>query len=221
MNKILSILLLLMALPVMSDEDEVPRSGFLPDEIYDRLEKIEIDKDKTARRWIGPELNFANFQKVLVDEAILYPEPEPGPQVSAETLKAISEYTTKVLRDKIGNVLELAWEPGPGVLRMRTAITGVSVQTEGVKAYEVLPFTAVFGLAKAVTGTRNRDVFVFFEGRFEDSLSGELVGAVQRAIQGKDLEGKKDNLTLGDMKNSLDSATEEGSEVLGETFSQK
>jgi hypothetical protein len=198
--------------------DEIPRSGWLPDEIYDQLEQIETNKQIKARRWLGPRLNFANFQTVMVDEVAMCPEPEPNERVSQETIDAINEFTTRVMRDKVAAVLNLSWEPGPGVLRMRTALVGFHIQTEGMKAYEVLPVTAIFGAAKAITGTRDQDVWLFYETRLEDSETGELVGATMRAVNGDQLKGKKDQLSLDDMKESIDAATDDGNEVFGAHF---
>ncbi len=211
---------LLMIEPVLAEpeDDEIPRSGFLPDDVYDRLQNIETNKEVKARRWIGPQLNLTNYKKVMIDEVVMYPEPEPNERVSAETIDAINEFTTRILRDKVGEVLNLAWESGPEVLRMRSALTGFHIETEGMKAYEVLPVTAIFGAAKAMSGTRDQDVWLFYETRFEDSVSGELVGAGMRAVKGDQLKGKKDKLSLEHMKESLNAATDEGSDVFQEHF---
>ncbi len=125
-------------------------SGFLGDDsVYGRLEPVKLAKGGEAKRWIGPSMNFSNYQKVLVDDVAMYPRAEPGPQVSQETLEAITTHLSDGLRRKVGAVLSLATEPGPGVLRMQTAVTGVAIKTEGMKAYEVLPVAAVFGGLKA------------------------------------------------------------------------
>ncbi len=213
-------LLVVLALPVSADDDEnrIPRSGFLDDAAYDRLELVTIPNDEAARRWLGPKLNFANYKTVLVDPVVIYPEPEAGEQVSVETLEAISEYSTTLLRDKLGAVLTLSEEPGPEVLRVRGALTGVSVTTEGMKPYEIVPVAAVLGGFKALTGKRDRDVWVFFEMRFEDSVSGELVGASFRSVKGEQLKGKKDQLSLEDMKESLDTVTDDGSDAFDQTL---
>lgn len=211
--------LVLLALPaVADDENRIPRSGFLDDATYDRLELVNIPNDEAARRWLGPNLNFANFKTVLIEPVVMYPEPEATDQVSVETLQAISDYSTELLREKIGAVLTLAEAPGPGVLRVRGALTGVSVTTEGMKPYEIVPVAAVLGGFKALTGKRDRDVWVFFEMRFEDSVSGELVGASFRSVKGDQLKGKKDQLSLEDMKESLDTVTDDGSEAFDQTM---
>ena len=52
------------------------------------------------------------------------------------------------------------------------------------------------------------------EARLLDSESGELIGAVIRQLEGKDLKGKKDMLTLEDMQESLDELTDDASNGL-------
>jgi hypothetical protein len=198
----------------LAKDEATETSGFLGPEIYAKLEEVKTRDGKKVKRWIGPSLSFANYQKVMVDEVVLYPKPEPGPQVSLETLEAIQKYTTHNLRERVGKVLNVAYEPGPGVVRIQMAITGVEVKTEGMKAYEVLPVAAIFGAAKAASGTRAMDVVAFIEAKITDSESGEIVGAALRRLEGEELEGKKDQLKLQDMQKNLDTAIGEASSTL-------
>ena len=199
--------------------EDMPNSGFLGDDaVYNKLEKVDIEGKSFAMRWIGPKLTPANYTAVLVENVVLYPAPEPTEQVSAETLEQISQYLTKSLREKVGSRVTTTDAAGPGVLTMQAAVTGVLVKTEGMKAYEVLPVAAIFGAAKAATGTRNRDVKVFIEVKLVDSQSGELIGAILREAEGEDLKGKKDQLTLDDMRDSLDGMSDDGSAHLGDAL---
>jgi hypothetical protein len=201
--------------------DEPQYSGFLGDEVYAKLELVEIRKGTVAQRWVGPKLNFANYKSILVDDVVLYPKPQPGPQVSAETLKAIQDYVSEKLTMKVGSVLNLADGPGSQVLRLQAAITGVEIKTEGMKAYEIVPVAAIFGGLKAATGKRDREVRVFVEAKFTDSVTGELVGAAVRRIEGEKLKGKKDQLSLEDMQENLDSAADDAKNTLDKVFSDK
>ena len=201
--------------------DEVTKvSGYLGPEIYALLEEVETKSGDKVKRWVGPKLSFANYKKVLIEEVILYPEPEPGPQVSRETLDAVRAYLTMKLREKVDAVLNVVSEPGPEVLRMQLAITGVEVTTEGMKVYEIMPVAAVFGGLKALTGTRDREVLVFLEGKMSDSETGEIVGAVVRRLEGEKLEGTKEQLRMehlqGNLDTALDGAQGEFSDMLGE-----
>lgn len=214
-----ALLVLVVALPATAADEKqtAPSSGFLGDEaVYGHLESVKLKNGAEGKRWFGPSMNFQNYQKVLVEDVLLYPEPEPGPQVSEETLEQITKYLSDGLRRKVGSVVNLAAEAGPGVLRMQTAVTGVIVKTEGMKPYEVIPVAAVFGGLKAATGKRDMDVRVRVEARFVDSQSGELVGAAMRVLEGKELKGKKDQLQLEDVQDSLDDATDTASSVLSD-----
>ncbi len=205
-------------LEVMADAHE-GNSGFLGDDsVYARMDKVDIKGDSAGKRWIGPKLTPANYKAVLVEDVVLYPAPEPTEQVSAETLEQISQYLTQQMNKKVASRVTTTDTAGPGVLRMEAAVTGVMVKTEGMKAYEVLPVAAVFGAAQAATGTRDRDVKVFIEVKLSDSESGELVGAVLREAAGKPLDNKKDQLTLGDMQDSLDGMTNDASAHLSESL---
>jgi len=202
-------------------EKSAPTSGYLGKDIYAKLEKLETDNNVDAMRWLDPRLNFTNYQKILIDNVVLYPEPVPGPQVSAETLEKIQAYLTQALVAKVSTVVEVTNEPGPGVLRMDTAVTGVEIKTEGMQVYEVVPVAAVFGGVKALTGTRARDVQVFLEVKFSDSQSGEVIGAAIRKIEGRQLEGMKDELELEDMQESLDTAIDDAQREISRVMAKK
>jgi hypothetical protein len=178
-------------------------SGYLGPEVYALLEEVDTRRGTKVRRWISPKMSFANYKNILIEQVILYPEPQPGPQVSQETLDAVVTYLTEKLRDKIGSALNLTTEPGPEVVRLQAAVTGVSIETEGMKAYEVMPIAAVFGGLKAMTGNRAREVHVFLEIKVSDSESDEMVGAAVIRIEGDKLKNTRDQLQLRDLKKNL------------------
>ena len=192
------------------NDDAGAHSGFLGDaSVYAKLESAEARKGQKVMRWHSPLMGSGAYGSILVDDVSFHPEAQPGPQVSIETLNDISAYITEQLRTKAGSVVPLAAAAGPGVLRMQVAITAVTVKTEGMKAYEVLPVAAVFGGLKAAAGKRDMDVRVSVEARYVDSGTGELVGAGMRELEGEDLKGKKARLTLDDMRKNLDQATDD------------
>jgi hypothetical protein len=200
-------------------EDQPKNSGFLGDDsVYARLQEVEIHKGAKGRRWFAPHLNSENYQTALVDDVVLYPTPEPGPQVSAKTLEDISEYLSSQLQGKIGKVIPRADAAGAGVVEIQTALTGVDVASEGLHAYELIPVSAIFHGVQAARGKRKEDVQVFVEVKLLDSESGELVGAVVRRIEGEKLKGKKDQLVLADMLDSLNQVSDDAAGALSTIF---
>ncbi len=200
-------------------EDEAKNSGFLGDDsVYARLQEVEIHKGAKGKRWFAPHLNSENYQSALVDDVVLYPTPEPGPQVSAETLEEIQKYLSSQLHGKIAAVIPSADAAGPGVVQIQTALTGVEVKTEGLHVTELIPVSAIFHGVQAARGKRKEDVQVFVEVKLLDGESGELVGAIVRQIEGKKLKGKKDQLTLADMQDSLNQVSEDAAGALSAIF---
>jgi len=208
------------SISLVAAETKEELTGYLGPEIYAKLSDVEVRKGIKVRRWVGPKLNFANFKSVLVDDVIFHPEPEPGPQVSAETLDAVRASLTGKLRDKIGTVLNLSSAPGPEVLRLQVAITGVEIKTEGMKVYEVLPIAAVFGGLKALTGTREREVQVFLEFKVSDSETGEVIGAAVRRVTGENLENARQQLKLDHIVEDLEAVAVETQNVLSEMLAE-
>jgi hypothetical protein len=186
--------------------------------VYARIQEVEIHKGAKGKRWFAPHLNSENYQTALVDDVVLYPTPEPGPQVSAKTLEDISEYLSSQLQGKIGKVIPRADAAGAGVVEIQTALTGVDVASEGLHAYELVPVSAIFHGVQAARGKRKEDVQVFVEVKLLDSESGELVGAVVRRIEGEKLKGKKDQLVLADMLDSLNQVSDDAAGALSTIF---
>jgi len=187
--------------------DEQAWSGFLGDDaVYEQMSEVIYKNDRKGSRWLSPKLTFSTYKSLLVEPVTMFPKPEPSDQVPAEVLTEIQNYLTNALRVRAAEVRNLSEAPGEGVVRAELAITGVSVKTEGMKAYEVLPVAAVWGGLKAATGNRAQDVHVYVEMKLTDSQTDELLGTAMRTLEGEDLKGKKDKLALEDLKKSLDDA---------------
>ena len=68
-------------------------SGFLRD--YSNLREAQDAQGKTIRVWVSPKLTPANYDAVLLDPLVFYPEPSPSEHVSAEALKQILAYSNE------------------------------------------------------------------------------------------------------------------------------
>ncbi len=183
--------------------------GYLGPEVYEKLEAVESSTGRMVRRWVGPKLSFANYQKVLVAPVIFHPEPPEDAQINQENLEAARAYFTLKMKERVGHVLLLADEPGPGVLQIQPAITGVDIKTQGMKGYEVVPVAAIMGGLKAATGNRKRDVRIFVEAKVTDSVTGEIIGAAVERTKVESLKNKREELELDHMQGKLDGLAEE------------
>jgi len=187
--------------------DQTKYSGWMQD--YSNLAAYETPSGATAMRWVSPELKPGQYKAIMLDKVTYYPEPKTSQQVSMQTLAEIPGYLRQKAEQEIGTALPVVSKPGPGVLRMRAAITAVDTPVESLKAYEVVPIALIFAGATTAAGTRDHDTVVYLETEISDSQSGKILGKVVRKGFGKSLENKQSQLTLTDTRPVLDTWAKE------------
>jgi hypothetical protein len=182
--------------------DEAKYSGWMKD--YSNLTEFKTPTGATSMRWISPELQKGQYSAIMIDPVTYYPEPKTAQQVSMKTLNEIPEYLAQRVSQEVGKTMPVVQKPGPGVLRMRAAITAVETPTEGLKAYEVIPIALIFAGASTAAGTRDHNTIVYMEAVMTDSQSGKILGKVVRKGIGQPLENNKSQLTVADTKPVID-----------------
>lgn len=179
-------------------------SGFLGKKYYDQMEKVKTESGLKAMRWVSPNFNSDDYDSAMVDDVLFYPKVEPSEQVSEEVLKEMQAYLTSELKKRIGNKVTVVDAPQKGAVRASAALTGVKTDNENLKPYEIVPIGAVLGLAKTASGKRDQDVHVFLEVKVTDSMTGDVLVAIARELEGKQLESKASQLTLKHVQGDLD-----------------
>lgn len=152
-------------------------SGYLKD--YSGLqETTDAQGDPVLRKVVSPQLNPNNYNALIIEPTQFYPPPQPSEEVSSQTLFAIGDYLTRTLRQKVGQRVRVVEQPGPGVARLRMAVTSVGAEKEGLKPYQYIPIALVVTTAsRAVSGTPEQ-AKLFVESEVTDSLSNQrlLIG---------------------------------------------
>ncbi|MEW6441183.1 MAG: DUF3313 domain-containing protein [bacterium] len=98
------------------------QSGFLGD--YSQLQ--EGKGDQAALVYIDPAADFSKYDAVIIDSVSFWTQESGGSKaVSAEEQQALTDYTYEALNRELGKVLKIATTPGPGVMRLRVALTEV------------------------------------------------------------------------------------------------
>lgn len=199
--------------------EEKEFSGFLSD--YSQLEKVTVSSGEDSvpvLRWTSPALSERNYSKVMIDPVVIYPAPEPGPQLRSDVISNIRLYLNKAIRDEVSKDFEVVDEPGKDVIRMRAAITGVKTHAEDLAAYEYIPIALVFAGASTAAGTRDQILEIFAEAELSDSLSGERLGAAVRKGFGEPLEGEKDQVEMENVRPVLDGWAQSARRFLNEAL---
>ena len=165
--------------------DVTEGSGFLRD--YSSLRETKDAQGKTIQAWVSPKLTHANYDAILLDPLVFYPEPRPSEQVSAATLQQILAYSNDTYKRALSQRFRVVDRAGPGVVRIRVAFSGIAAQGEGLKPYQYIPIALVATMAtRAATGTPQR-AFIVSELEGTDSVTGELLGMRVRVGTGERL----------------------------------
>jgi hypothetical protein len=137
----------------------------------------------------NPNADFSAYDKVILERAkVWYSEGAPRPQGSIMELSRLADLFTTEVDLKLREDYEMAYEPGPGVMRIRLALTEAQ---ESVVVIDLAPgaiphsplIAAGPGLA---TGTQDFVGKAGVEGEITDAQTGEvLVAAVDRREGGK------------------------------------
>ena len=160
-------------------------TGFLGD--YSQLKE---GKDGQALLvYIDPQADIKSYTRVLMDPVKLYASSEHSMEnVSLDDRKKLLNYADATIREHLAKNYVLVREPGPGVMRLRVALTEADssyVVLDTVST--VLPIgLALAGLQTAATGSCSFVGSAGVEAELQDSQTGKrLMAAVDRRVGGK------------------------------------
>jgi hypothetical protein len=197
---------------------EPPNSGFLPD--YTLLKPVKGPSGSKLERWVSPQFSRENYHAVLVDEIVFFPTPQPTSQVSQQTMDEIRAYLSNALSNVALASLPHATHPGPGVVRLRTAITAVATGDTALKPYELVPAAFVFSGAMRLAGQRSQDVTLSVEALASDSESGAPLAMVVRHGKGEQLKNTTTPVTLEALKPRIDEWARSAAQLVEERLGE-
>lgn len=169
-------------------------SGFLKD--YSNLQQTQDPNGQTFLRYVNPKLNPADYVAVIVQPITMYPKAEPTEQLSQATIDQIRGYGTTCLKQAIGSKVRVVDAPGPGVVNLQVAITGVASTAEGLKPYQVVPMAFVATMAVDAVAGSSQQAKLLVEALATDSTSGEVLSKVVRTHTGERLQRVASNMPV-------------------------
>ena len=178
-------------------------SGFLGD--YSKLQPVKTADGQPALRWVKPGIKRGMYSALMIDPVVYYPEIHPKTPEEAKVWEDIRQYMTQQVRSEVGKLFPLTDQPGPGVVRMRGAITAVATPLQGIQVHEVLPVTLAFAAAGTALGYRDRVVVVYHEGEIRDATTNELISQVVHQGFADNLDNDRDQVSLKKVQKLIDS----------------
>lgn len=172
----------------------VEQSGFLGD--YSQLQPG--GKDRVALLYIKPGANLRSYDKIMFDRVVVMLSDDAEYRaIDPALLKELTDYYQQALFNAVKDGYQVVDQPGPGVLRVRTALTELkpskpvantlsSITPPGIVASLAVKITSDDNLGTGEAGT---------EFEFLDAMTGErLAAGVDRRQGGKGMfRGKWDD----------------------------
>jgi hypothetical protein len=167
-------------------QNPVPQfSGFLGD--YSLLQPG--GQDQALYQYINPSADWSQYNAVMID-----PIPFWGGQNSSVSTKDqafLSEYFYNKLHEDLAKNFSVVSEPGPGVMRLRVAITDASAATPVLRTVSVVIPDARL-LNKIIELTTGKFVFVGgarAEMKVTDSTTGAILAeALDQRVGGSNIQ---------------------------------
>jgi hypothetical protein len=148
------------------------QSGFLSD--YSRLSAVEGTSG--TYRYIDRNANLRPYTKVLIDpvQVILAPGVDAS-QVNTDTMKRVAEATRMEFVGALLSGYQVVNQPGPDVLRVRLAITGIQPVKPELGATDFIPIKAIYNVARDASGNAQQVAEISAEAEVLDP-AGRVVG---------------------------------------------
>lgn len=141
----LAMFLLLSGIAFAKEASKPKYSGYLSD-----YSKLQSDPDKSAARiYRNQDIDITKYKRILLERIVVVLKDDAAYKViDPKELAALTDYFRLAISRELGTEYPLVDEPGPDVLRVRIAITGlVPTKTEMSVVTLAIPFATVPDLA--------------------------------------------------------------------------
>jgi len=171
--------------PVWAAKEEMPKSGFLQD-----YSLLTPDDPLKAVRWvyINEKKDYSTYNKIMLDDVVFFISKDADYKgFEAQELVDLAEAFKQAVIMNLTGAYEFTDTPGPGVMRIRMAITNLtpSNSVTGTVSTIVPVGLAVSTVKKAVTGSHIGMGKVAIEGEMIDAQTHEILGATIDSKTGK------------------------------------
>ncbi len=177
-------------------------SGFLSD--YSGLNEAESVSGAPVLRWVSPTFESKNYDNVVLEPIVFYPDIMPTEQIDRNKLNDILSYANETLSVEMKKKLPVVDKAGPRSLIFRSAITAVETNQQNLQFYEVMPVSVLIAGTQMVTGYRTLDTTFYFEAQVIDAKTMKPMITVVRKGAGETLSNSHQQLTVREVKAIID-----------------
>lgn len=176
----------------------------------DKMTEVEYISDATGMQWVSPALEISQYSKLLIEPVGLHQSATAVRQIPEPVLKLVSQRLTNVLKTELGQGVELVDRSGVDTATLKIMISRASTDMEDLQINEVLPYGALIGGAKALLGTRDRNVRILVESQLVDSRTDAILAERVGVILAKGiLENDTVELEYEQIRDTVDRFTQD------------
>jgi len=174
---------------------EAFHSGFLPD--YSRLSAVEGKEG--VQRYLDLDANLQPYTKLYIDPVQVFLNTDKAYLgVQPDVMKRITDSFYKAFVDTVTPAYQVVAAPGPDVLRVRMAITGIQPVSTPLGVTDFIPIKAIFNAGRALAGGAPRIAELSAEIEVIDGQNRQVIAAVVTRKADKTL-AQSDQITWNDL----------------------
>jgi len=178
MKKLMFLLMGAMLLAGCATTNTATQSAFLGE--YSKNLKPGSGEGQPKMIWIAQGVDFSKYNKVMVDYVIFsFADDSEYKGIDANTMKEIADAASLVLVTRIQQDFPVVSQPGPDVLRVRTAITDLKQSKPVLSSVtSVIPVGMAISLVKkGATDSWSGSGATTAEMMVLDSMTNQVIGA--------------------------------------------
>ncbi|PSV48464.1 DUF3313 domain-containing protein [Photobacterium indicum] len=141
----------------------------------DKLIEVEYIEDATGLQWVSPTVEISEYNKILINDVGIHQNAKAVRQIPESVLDKVSERLTTIVKQELTQGVEVVDKTGADTATLNIMISRASTDFEDLQITEVLPYGALIGSAKALLGTRDRNVRILVESQLIDSQTEEVL----------------------------------------------
>ncbi|MGF1686086.1 DUF3313 domain-containing protein [Photobacterium japonica] len=174
------------------------------------LTEVRYIEETTGLQWVSPSLDVTRYTALIVEPVALHPLAQNVDQIPTSVLEKVSQRLTQRVSQQLSVGTPIVEVANPHTATLKIDITRASTEMEELQITEVLPYGALIGGAKALLGTRDRNVRILVESQLLDSVSGEVLAERVSVLLAEDiLENDAETLRYEQIKAAVDKFTQD------------
>ncbi|HEX5489196.1 MAG TPA: DUF3313 domain-containing protein [Rhodanobacteraceae bacterium] len=148
-------------------------SGFLQD--YTLLQADPADPDYL--HYVAPDAHVSQYRKFIIDDPVFALNTgDAYVSLDAAQVASFGDYYKSSMAAALARHYQVVSAPGPGVARLRVAVSGMVEVRPQLKARDLIPFKALFDAGRMAAGKSPYVLRMSFEAEATDSETGRLIG---------------------------------------------